>query len=310
VTKFLGLDLGGTNIKICVLEIIDFECRVIENLSIPTDASKGPEYVVNLLAQTANYYINEKYHDVEAVSVAVPGIFNHATGEILLFPNLPGNWENQPMKAPIAALCNIPVFILNDARAFSLAEAHAGQAKGKSPVACIVLGTGVGGGIVIDGKIHLGSTLGAGEIGHQIVNPEGEMCGCGAQGCVETMASASAISRGAGTNTPEEAFARAMSGDRKAIEAFEEAAKWLGIGIANVMAVLSPEIFIIGGGVAQSGDFFLKLILKEAQERSKLTPIDSIKIVPAALGIYAGSIGAALNGVINAGAKFNLISTT
>ena len=310
MTKYLGLDLGGTNIKICVLEIIDSECRVIENVSILTGALNGPEYVVNLLAESARFYSKEKYQDVEAISVAVPGIFDHANGEILLFPNLPGNWKNQPMQAPIEALCSMPVHILNDARAFSLAEAHAGQARGKSPVACIVLGTGVGGGIVIDGKIHMGSTLGAGEIGHQVVNPDGEICGCGSQGCVETMTSASAISKMAGTQTAEEAFSRAMSGDQKAVAAFEEAAKWLGIGIANVMAVLAPEIFIIGGGVAQSGDFFLKLILKEAQSRSKVSPEDSIKIVPAALGVYAGSIGAALNGAINAGAKFSLISTT
>lgn len=310
MTKFLGLDLGGTNIKICVIEIVNFECRVIENASILTDAVKGPEHVVSLLAQTANFYSKEKYQDIQAISVAVPGIFNHANGEILLFPNLPGNWKNQPMQAPIAALCQIPVSILNDARAFSLGEAHAGQAKGKSPVACIVLGTGIGGGIVIDGKIHMGSTLGAGEIGHQVVNPDGDLCGCGARGCVETMTSASAISRMAGTTTPEEAFSRAMSGDQKAIEAFEEAAKWLGIGIANVMSVLAPEIFVIGGGVAQSGDFFLKLILREAQSRSKVSPEGSIKIVPAALGIYAGSIGAALNGAMNAGAKFSRISTT
>ncbi len=310
MTKYLGLDLGGTNIKICVLEVVDSECKVIEKASIFTNASNGPEYVVNLLAQTAFFYSNEKYQDVEAISVAVPGIFDHSTGEILLFPNLPGNWKNQPMKAPIETLCKLPVHILNDARAFALAESHAGQAKGKSPVACIVLGTGVGGGIVIDGKIHMGSTLGAGEIGHQVVNPDGEICGCGAQGCVETMTSASAISKMAGTKSPEEAFTSAMGGDRRAIAAFEEAAKWLGIGIANVMSVLAPEIFIIGGGVAQSGDYFLKLILKEAQMRSKVSPENSIKIVPAALGVYAGSIGAALNGAINAGAKFNLISTT
>jgi glucokinase len=310
VTKFLGLDLGGTNIKICVLEIADSECTVIEKTSIPTNAAEGPVKVVNLLSDTAHFYTHEKYGDIEAVSIAVPGIFNHDNGEILLFPNLPGEWRDQPMQAPIADRCRLPVFILNDARAFSLAEAHAGQALGKSPVVCIVLGTGVGGGVVIDGKIHMGSTLGAGEFGHQVVNPNGELCGCGARGCIETMASAGAISNMAGTTSPEEAYSNAMAGDARAIAAFQEAAKWLGIGIANVMSLLAPEMFIIGGGVSQSGDFFINLILSEANAYSKLSPEGSIKIDPAALGVYAGAIGAALNGARNAGAKFSRISTT
>jgi glucokinase len=310
VTKFLGLDLGGTNIKICVLEIADSECTIVEKSSISTNAAAGPESVVRLLADTAYFYAREKYTDIEAISVAVPGIFNHDNGEILLFPNLPGEWKDQPMQAPISTRCNLPVFILNDARSFSLAEAHAGQAQGKSPVVCIVLGTGVGGGIVLDGKIHMGSTLGAGEFGHQVVNPDGELCGCGARGCIETMASAGAISKLAGSASPEEAYSKAMAGDPHAIAAFQEAAKWLGIGIANVMTLLAPEIFIIGGGVSQSGDFLIDLIHAEANNYSKLSPEGSINIVPAALGVYAGAIGAALNGAIKAGAKFNRISTT
>lgn len=310
MTKFLGLDLGGTNIKICVLESIDGHCKEIEKSTIPTDAENGPEHVVNLLVNIAKQYVLEKYSDISAVGVAVPGIFDHELGEILLFPNLPGNWKHQPMKKPIEDACNRPVSIINDARAFALAEANAGLAKGKSPVACLVLGTGFGGGIIIDGRVHMGSTLGAGEIGHQIVNADGALCGCGAQGCAETLTSAQALSTLAGAKSPEEAYKRAIDGDVQAIHAFSESAKWIGIAIANVMVVLAPELFIIGGGVAQSGDFFLDLIRVEANKRAKLVPENSIQIHAASLGVYAGSIGAALNGAINAGAQFNLISIT
>ncbi len=310
MTKYLGLDLGGTNIKISVLESINGSVTLLEKDTVSTEAVNGPTYVVNRLAQIAYDYIFNKYVDIETVGVAVPGVFDHDLGEIILFPNLPGVWLGQPMQKPIEAKCERPVSIINDARAFSLAEAHAGLARGKSPVACLVLGTGVGGGIIIEGKVHLGSTLGAGEIGHQIVQPDGEFCGCGAQGCIETLTSAEALSKRAGTQTPEEAYKRAIDGDPKAIAAFEESAKWIGIGIANVMVVLAPELFIIGGGVSQSGEFFLELIRKEAEKRAKLIPNGTINIAAASLGVYAGSIGAALNGAINAGAQFNLISIT
>ncbi|CAB4329342.1 MAG: ROK family protein [Actinobacteria bacterium] len=310
MTKYLGLDLGGTNIKICVLGLQDGELTLIERGSVPTEAIKGPAHVVNLLAQIAHEYVFEKYSDIGSVGVAVPGIFDHDLGEIILFPNLPGDWLGQPMQKSIEEKCQRPVSIINDARAFSLAEANAGIARGKSPVACLVLGTGFGGGIIFDGKVHMGSTLGAGEIGHQIVQADGEICGCGAQGCIETLTSAEALSKRAGTQTPEEAYKRAIAGDPKAIAAFEESAKWVGIGIANLMVVLAPELFIIGGGLSESGEFFLELIRREAAKRAKLVPDGSIKIVAASLGVYAGSIGAALNGAMKAGAQFNLISIT
>jgi glucokinase len=185
-----------------------------------------------------------------------------------------------------------------------------GAALGKRTVACFVMGTGVGGGVVIDGKIHLGASGAAGEIAHQIIKFDGPICGCGAQGCAEPLTNSSAIAKLAGTKTAEEAYKNAVAGDEKALAAFKEVAYWIAITLTNIMVVLAPDTIVIGGGVAQSGDILLKEIRTAMQERAYLYPASDINIVPATLGFYAGSIGAALYGAITAGAQLSLISTT
>ena len=304
--KFLGLDLGGTYIKFAIIEDEDGEWKVLETNQVPTEAAKGPSHVVARLAKLAKEY----GQDVSGIGVAVPGIFDSEKGTILLFPNLPGPWKDFQLVEPIVRVSEKPVGIINDARAFSLAEALIGAAKGKKTVACLVLGTGVGGGIIIDGKIHLGATQGAGEIAHQIVKHDGPLCGCGAYGCAEALTSSAAIAKMARTATPEAAYKNALAGDPRAIKAFEEVGKWLGIAMTNVMVVVAPDIFVIGGGVAQSGDLVLKNMRIEMEKRMHLWPTSVINIVPAKLGVYAGAIGAALNGAIIAGVQLSLTSTT
>jgi len=239
----------------------------------------------------------------------VPGLFN-ADGTIGLFPNLPGDWPGFQALEPIRSATNLPTAIINDARAFTLGEAIMGAALGKKVVACLVIGTGVGGGIVIDGKIQLGANGAAGEIAHQIVKFDGPLCGCGARGCAEPLTNSAAIASLAGTKTAEEAYKNAVAGDEKALAAFKEVAHWIAITLTNIMVVLVPDTIIIGGGVAQSGDILLKEIRIAMQERAHLYPVSDINVVPATLGFYAGSIGAALYGAITAGAQLSLISTT
>lgn len=304
--RYLGLDLGGTNIKIATLLNSDAGWVVESTTQVSTEADLGPAHVVSRLANLAQQYSA----DVNAIGVAVPGIFDAAKGTILLFPNLPGEWRDFQLIKPIEDLVTTPVVLVNDARAFILAESILGSAKGKRTVAGVVLGTGVGGGLVIDGKIHLGSTNGAGEIAHQIVDSNGPLCGCGANGCVEVFTTSAAISKMAGTLTPEEAFKKALTGDEQAIQAFREVGKWVGIALTNVMALVAPDIFVIGGGVAQSGDLVINFIRKEMEERLHLWPKEVIHVVPATLGVYAGAIGAALNGAIADGAQLSLMSTT
>jgi glucokinase len=308
VDRFLGLDLGGTNIKVAVIEKSGDSWKVIKEEDVPTEADKGPAHVVSRLAEIAANKQKE-FSNLSGVGVAVPGLFN-ADGTIELFPNLPGAWRGFQALEPIRKATNLPTAIINDARSFTLGEAIMGAALGKRTVACFVMGTGVGGGVVIDGKIHLGASGAAGEIAHQIIKFDGPICGCGAQGCAEPLTNSAAIAKLAGTNTAEEAYKNAVAGDEKALAAFKEVAYWIAITLTNIMVVLAPDTIVIGGGVAQSGDILLKEIRTAMHERAHLYPASDINIVPATLGFYAGSIGAALYGAITAGAQLSLISTT
>jgi glucokinase len=308
VTRFLGLDLGGTNIKVAVIEKSGDSWKVIKEEDVPTEADKGPAHVVSRLAEIAANKQKE-FSNLSGVGVAVPGLFN-ADGTIELFPNLPGAWRGFQALEPIRKATNLPTAIINDARSFTLGEAIMGAALGKRTVACFVMGTGVGGGVVIDGKIHLGASGAAGEIAHQIIKFDGPMCGCGAQGCAEPLTNSAAVAKLAGTKTAEEAYKNAVAGDEKALAAFKEVAYWIAITLTNIMVVLAPDTIVIGGGVAQSGDILLKEIRTAMHERAHLYPASDINIVPATLGFYAGSIGAALYGAITAGAQLSLISTT
>jgi glucokinase len=308
LNRYLGVDFGGTNIKYVVLEIDSEKIHEICHDHISTEAEFGPDHVTKLIS---NLIVEQNTEfSINGVAVAVPGIFNHDTGAISLFPNLPGNWRDYPLTAQIKNQTGKNVALINDARAFSLAESTLGAGRGYRYVACIVMGTGVGGGLVIDGKVYEGASKGAGEIAHQIVAADGPMCGCGARGCAEVFSGAPAISAMAGTNTPEEAFALAQAGDTKAINAFKTAGKWLGIALANVNAVFSPQIFIVGGGVAQAGDLVLDFIRSELEQRNYLWPNSVFQVVPAQLSFFAGATGAALKAAEVAGTQLSFASIT
>ena len=307
MVKYLGLDLGGTNIKVAVIEKKNGSWQVLKKDDHATEADGGPAHVVDRLANLAKENLNE-FPDLAGVGVAVPGIFNSSNGTILLFPNLPGPWKDFQILSPIASATNLPTALINDARAFTLAEAIMGAAKGKNTVACYVIGTGVGGGVVIDGKIHLGSTGSAGEIAHQILKPDGLTCGCGSKGCAETLTNSAAIAKIAGTKTSEEAYIKAVAGDPQALAAFKEVGYWISIALTNVMVMLAPDAIIIGGGVAQSGDILLNEIRAQMALQSKIYPESAINIIPATLGFHAGAIGAALFGATKTGAELSLMS--
>ena len=306
--RFLGVDLGGTNIKYAVIEIDGTSIKEVLKDQISTEAKNGPDHVTDRIATLIKKIDSEM--PIVGVAVAVPGIFNHDSGEILLFPNLPGAWENYPFTKKLTEATGKSIALINDARAFCLAESTLGAGRGHRYVACIVMGTGVGGGLVIDGKVHEGATRGAGEIAHQVVAPDGPVCGCGTRGCVEALTSSAAISAMAETKTPEEAYERAKAGDEKAIAAFRSAGKWLGIALANVNAVFSPEVFIVGGGVAQAGDLVLDFIRAELHERNHLWPNSAFKLVPAQLSFFAGATGAALKAAAAAGTQLSFTSIT
>jgi glucokinase len=306
--RFLGIDLGGTNIKFSVLEVDKATLKEIEKGQVPTEADHGPLHVTNRIADIVKRLNLEL--EIDSVALAVPGIFDHDSGNVLLFPNLPGNWNQFPLVDKLKEWTKKEISLINDARAFCLAESTLGAGRGHRFIACIVLGTGVGGGLVIDGKVHEGTTKGAGEIAHQVVAPDGPVCGCGTRGCLEALTSSAAISALAGTESPEQAYSRAIEGDARAISAFREVGRWLGIGLANVNAVFSPSIFIVGGGVAQAGNLLLDFIRQELHERNNLWPNSNFEVVPAQLSFFAGATGAALKAAAVAGTQLSFTSIT
>jgi glucokinase len=292
--RLLGLDLGGTNIKVSVIEPDSEGHRVLSVEERPTEAEAGPERVAANLVEAARG--NIAGGQVGSIGLGVPGLFDRDTGVIELFPNLPGTWEGYPLRSIVEGALDMPITMINDARAFTIAEGTMGAGKGFRIVACLTLGTGIGGGIMIDGRVHLGAFGVAGEIGHQTIDPDGPLCGCGNHGCVEAMARADVLTSLARKESPEEVFRAAADGDEPSIGAIAEVARVLGIGLANVVTLLGPDRIVIGGGIAEAGDLVLDPIRQAIRERVTLVPTDHIAVVPAELGKWAGAYGAALAG--------------
>lgn len=293
MTRHLGLDLGGTAIKTAVLEVAGEQTSIVGTGSAPTNADGGPLVVIERLIETGKAAIAE-HGPVETVGLGVPGLFDRDRGTIELFPNLPGPWKGQQIRQPLEDALEVPVTLINDARAFSLAEATLGAGRGCETVVCLTLGTGVGGGVVIEGKVRLGAWGKAGEIGHQIVQPDGPRCGCGNRGCVEALTKAEVLTSLAGKDTVEEVYRSAAAGDARSREAIETVADWLAIGLANSIATLGPDRIVIGGGIVAAGEAVLEPIRRHLRERVTLVPPDEIQVVAAQLGPKAGAVGAAL----------------
>ncbi len=287
----LGLDLGGTNIKVVVLdEALDWE--IVHRETLPTEAERGPEVVSRNLVAAGRDVLGRM--PVASVGLGVPGLFDHALGTIELFPNLPGPWKGHPLRDEVSDGIGLPAVMINDARAFTLAEGLLGAGRGSHTVACITLGTGVGGGLLINGRLHLGGFGVAGELAHQVIVIDGPQCGCGNRGCVEALTRADVLAELAGQGSAAAVFAAASDGDVRAIDAIRTVADYLGVGLANVIAIVGPDRIVVGGGIASAGDLLLDEIRKSVRSRVTLVPADRVEITPAALGSYAGAVGAAL----------------
>jgi glucokinase len=296
-SRYLGIDVGGTNSKLAVLEAEAGRPdppgdhpggppdppRLLATATIPTGTGDPGEVVGRLAAAGARLVAG--HGPVVAAGVGVPGLFDEASGRIVLLPNLPAAWTGQAFREPLAAGLGVPVALINDARAFTLAESRMGAAAGCPTVVCLTLGTGVGGGVVVDGRLRFGPSGRAGELGHQVIEVDGPRCGCGNRGCVEAFAAGAALCRAGGRDTPEAVFAAAAVG---------EAVGRLAVGIANLLTVLWPERVVVGGGVAGAGDQLFGPLRAAVAAAAPLVDPASYAIVPAALGPGAGAIGAAL----------------
>ena len=294
-SRHLGLDLGGTNIKAVVVERDGDDWRILDRDQVGTPAADGPDRVVARLAEVGAESVS-RCPGVSTVGIGIPGLYDPATGTTRFLVNIPGAWAGKPVAGPVGDALGCPAALINDARAFGLAELRLGAGRGVRTMIGLTLGTGVGGVIALDGRIYQGRDGTGGELGHQTLDPDGPPCGCGNRGCLEAYARADRIAAACGATTVEEAIERARAGDAQARAGLERVGRYLGVGIANMITVVTPQRVVLGGGVAASADLLLETIRDEVRRHVFTTSLEGVDIVPAELGTWAGAIGAAIHG--------------
>ena len=291
--RFLGVDLGVTNTKMAVVELGgDGEVTVASVGSVPTRGEDGHDAVLERLIGLFRAKAGAE-GPFAGFGMGTPGL-SDADGVVEIFTNLPGQWRGVRLRDRLEAGLGLPATLINDARAFTLAEGRLGAGRGARVLVAVTLGTGIGGGIMIDGRLFTGSTGHAGEIAHQTVLPGGPVCGCGNAGCAEALARSDVLAGTAGRESVEAVFAGLAAGDPACRRSVDLAAGYLGIALANVITFLGPDRIVIGGGIMAAGDSVLEPIRAATREHVTLVDHSLINIVPAALGSEAGAIGAAL----------------
>lgn len=306
----IGVDLGGTKVASA---IADAEGHILSKHTFPTGGEDGAEAVMDRIKAG----IRQLLEDVDAspaqligIGVGSPGPLDTRRGVVVFAPNLP--FRNVPVTDILQQEFHVPVFLENDANAAGLGEARLGAGQGRRHVVYITVSTGIGGGIIIDGRIYRGAHDFAGEIGHMTIEPGGPVCGCGNRGCLEAVASGTAMARDGRSmmiagrtpilaqlveQDPEKVNAEtvaqaAQQGDEGCRELVERTGYYLGLGVANVANLLDPEMVIIGGGVAKMGEPLFARVRQVLSQRALAAVANAVEVVPAALGGDAGVIGA------------------
>ena len=326
-TLAIGVDLGGTNLRIAA---VDSTGKVLEKITTSTQVARGRDQVIDEMCTAIQEVVGKQKSagELAGIGIGVPGIIEMQTGMLRESPNLPG-WHNYPVRDEIQRRLKTTVVLENDANAAALGEKWLGAAAGVDDMCMFTLGTGVGGGLVMQGQIWHGMTGMAGELGHINVEPDGHPCKCGSRGCLEQYASATAIKRMAqeaiaGGQAPQMAralkedveftskviFDLAMQGDAPARGVFERVGKALGTVVADMVNIFNFPMYVIGGGVASAWDAFAPLMLETVGRNSFVyratVPTENIQdgnapsrsvrgtmITRAVLGGDAGLIGAA-----------------
>jgi len=296
--RTLGIDVGATFVKWVVLDLSDGP-HIVADGTFETLAALGPAKGLERIGELGRE-VAAAHAPIDRAGIGMPGPLDLERGRTVFLANMPG-WEDVPIVEPLEHLLGLPVGLINDARAFTLAELEAGAGRGCKTLVGFAIGTGIGGGVVVDGRLLLGLNGTIGELGHQAVVPDGPPCGCGSHGCLEAFAAAPAIARAAGMATAEEVVTAARAGDAAAAAVLAEAGTYLGIGIANAVLTVGPERVVVGGGVAEAGELILGPARRELTRRVTMMPLDRIEVVAAELGTLAGAIGAALWGARGAG---------
>jgi glucokinase len=305
----IGIDVGGTNLRSA---LIREDGNIIKRQSILSEANKGIDFVLANLAKLIRETVEGKH--IAGVGIGIPGIIDSKKGILTQAPNI-SNVNNYPLRDVLTQKLGsgIPVLIENDANCAAIGEWWVGAGKDVDSLIIITMGTGVGGGIIVDGKLWNGADGMAGEIGHITIYPDGARCNCGNSGCLESYASASAIRRMVKEgladknletvirkkvkNVPKEKIPEvvqeaAIEGDKFALGIWEEVGKALGIAIANLVNLLNVEMIVIGGGLSNAWELFIDRARREARERGLRAPIERVRVVKTVLGDDAGPLGA------------------
>jgi len=310
----LGIDIGGTNLV--VGSVSEDGSRIVAAASEPTHAEAGAKDVLERLVALADRAIAATRQevadaDILGVGVGAPGPLDTKRGIVLLTPNL--GWVNLPLRQIIHDRLGLPAALDNDANCAVLGEWWVGAARGARHAIGITIGTGIGGGLILDGKLYHGASDVAGEIGHTTIDTEGRRCKCGNYGCLEAYASgpniavraveeieAGAVSRlptlvGGDLSkiTAQTVYQAAQDGDDLALEVVNDTARFLGVGIGNLLNVFNPEVVVVCGGVTAAGDHLFVPLRREAARRAFKPAVAACRIVPGELAGTAGVYGAA-----------------
>lgn len=308
----IGVDLGGTNLR---FGIVDESGRILARKRTRTGADKGYHAVLTRLTGGIESLAAKAVamgHRVTGAGIGVPGIIAADLGVVRFSPNLPG-WDDIPLKRDVSEKCDFPVFIENDANAYALGEMRHGAGQGSHSLVLITLGTGVGGGVILDGRLWRGADGMAGEVGHITVEPDGILCHCGNRGCLERYSSATAVVarfsaalKDGEKSTLKASFKKdhvgitakmvdeaARAGDALARHVYEEAGRYLGIAMADLINLLNIERIVIGGGLAGAWDLFIGAARAEVKGRAFKIPAERCKVLRGRLGDDAAILGAA-----------------
>lgn len=310
----VGIDLGGTNIA---AGVVDGDCKIIAKASIPTKCPRPAEEIMDDMINVTQMVLDKagiKMSDLEWIGVGAPGTINRDTGVVEYSNNI--RFDNVPMREYIGNKTGCKVYMANDADAAAYGEFVAGAAKGCNNAVAVTLGTGVGGGIVIDGKLYSGSNFAGAELGHTVIEVDGRPCTCGRKGCFEAYASATALAnltREEMERNPDTvmwqiagsldkvggktAFDAMRKGDESGKKVVDLYIKYLACGITNIVNIFQPDILCISGGISKEGETLTAPLRKLVEEeRYSKNSAKQTKIVTALLGNDAGIIGAAMLG--------------
>ncbi len=315
---YIGVDLGGTNIAV---GIVNEKMEIVLKKSIPTACPRSAEEIADDIAKTIRALCSDMSigtSELEWIGVGTPGSVNSETGIVERAHNL--GFYDTPLMDLISDRISAPCFVENDANAAAYGEFLAGAAKGAKNAICVTIGTGIGGGIIIDNKIYSGSNFFGAELGHMVIDMNGKQCNCGRKGCMEQYCSATALieqTKEAMLSNKNSvmwelcggdiekvsgrtAFDAMKKGDESAKNVFDAYIGYLGCGITNLVNIFQPDILMVGGGISKEGETLLAPIREYVSRESfDCNPIKATKIVAAQLGNDAGIIGAAMLGLLH-----------